>query len=501
MALTPRRLAGLALFAAVLLAPAPWGVLALAAAVTGRGVVAVGRFTRHRRSRRADPGTIVLGRDHRGGQVALSDRQLEAHALIVGASGAGKTTTLQTILAQQIARGRPVVAIDMKGSPAFASELAAAAGAAGRRLTVWRPDGPTHWNPLVHGGPTALKDRLMSAERFSEPHYQRAAERYLQTALTVLAAVHPERPPSLSEVVTVMAPPRLASLARRAPQPLASRTADYLATMTPDQLSAAAGLGTRLALLSESVAGPYLEPAGAATGYLEPAATTTAASAGPGLDLGAALEGGDVVLFSLNSSTYGKLAAQLGALAIQDLTSAAGRRLERPGGGQPVPATIALDEFSALGADNVLSLLARGREAGVSVLLATQELADLERAAPGFRDQVLGITALKLAHRQEVDASAVAISRLAGTERVWRETRQLPSLQGGRLASRGTRHEVEEPVVHPNEIKRLSTGQLVLLSNVPAPRVARTTVARTAPPPRASPVPGRRDQAAPGVTR
>jgi conjugal transfer pilus assembly protein TraD len=492
MALTPRRLAGLALLAAALLAPAPWGVLALTAALVGRGVVTVGRFARNRRMRRADAGTIVLGRDHAGHQVALSDRQLEAHALIVGASGAGKTTTLTTILAQQIGRGRPVVAIDMKGSPAFEAELAAAASAAGRRLIVWRPDGPTRWNPLAHGGPTALKDRLMSAERFSEPHYQRAAERYLQTALTVLATVHPDRPTSLSEVVTVMAPPRLASLARRAPRPLASRTGDYLASMTPDQISAAAGLGTRLALLSESVAGPYLEPPGA-----DPAGRP-----GPSVDLGAALEGGDVVLFSLNSSTYGKLAAQLGTLAIQDLTSAAGRRLERPGGGEPVPATIALDEFSALGADNVLSLLARGREAGVSVLLATQELADLERAAPGFRDQVLGITALKLAHRQEVDASAVAISRLAGTERVWRETRQLPSLRSGRLASRGTEHEVEEPVVHPNEIKRLSTGQLVLLSNVPTPRVARTTVARAAPPPPPeSRGRGQRDQAAPGVTR
>jgi conjugal transfer pilus assembly protein TraD len=471
-AVTPRRLAGLALLATVWLLPAPWGVLTLAAALAARGVVAAGRFAHRRRARRADPGTIVLGRDHTGRQVALSDRQLEAHALIVGASGAGKTTTLETILAQQIARGRPVVAIDLKGSPGFESALAAAAGAAGRRLMVWRPDGPTHWNPLAHGGPTALKDRLMSAERFSEPHYQRAAERYLQTALTVLAAVHPARPPSLSEVVTVMAPPRLASAARRAPPPLASRTADYLAAMTPDQLSAAAGLGTRLALLSESVAGPYLEPAAAEAG-----------SGGPSVDLGAALEGGDVVLFSLNSSTYGKLAAQLGALAIQDLTSAAGRRLERPGPRSPMPATIALDEFSALGADNVLSLLARGREAGVSVLLATQELADLERAARGFRDQVLGITALKLAHRQEVDVSAVAISRLAGTERVWRETRQLPSLRGARLGSRGTRHEVEEPVVHPNEIKRLSTGQLVLLSNVPTPRVARTTVQRGLPEP------------------
>ena len=55
--------------------------------------------------------------------------------------------------------------------------------------------------------------------------------------------------------------------------------------------------------------------------------------------------------------------------------------------------------------------------------------------------------------------------------------------------------------MHPNEIKRLATGQLVLLSNVPAPRVARTTVARTGsarPPSRA---PDRRDQTAPGVTR
>jgi type IV secretory pathway TraG/TraD family ATPase VirD4 len=125
--------------------------------------------------------------------------------------------------------------------------------------------------------------------------------------------------------------------------------------------------------------------------------------------------------------------------------------------------------------------LARGREAGVSVLLATQELADLERAGRGFRDQVLGITALTLAHRQEVDASAVAISRLAGTEPGWRQTRPLTGAGFGRRApiSRGSRTEIEQPVVHPNEIKRLGTGQLVLLANVPEPQVARTAVHRS----------------------
>jgi type IV secretory pathway TraG/TraD family ATPase VirD4 len=481
----PRRLASMALMASLLLVPWPWGVAALGAVVAARVTLAGVRRARRSGRGRSEPETIVLGRERSGGRVALTDRQLEAHALIVGASGAGKTTTLETILAQQIARGRPVVAIDMKGSPAFASTLATAAREAGRELRVFAPEGRAHWNPLAHGGPTALKDMLMSAERFSEPHYQRAAERYLQTALTVLRAVHPDRPPALSEVVDAMAPPRLAALARRAPAPLAGRVAEYVSSLPVDQANAAAGLGTRLALLSESVAGPRLEPAvaGVGTGRAE-------------IELAGALDGGDVVLFSLNSSTYGKLASQLGALAIQALTSAAGRRLERADP-ERRPATVALDEFSALGADNVLSLLARGREAGISVLLATQELADLERAAPGFRDQVLGITALKLAHRQEVDASAVAISRLAGTEPGWRETRQLPALGAGRrLASRGSRSEVERPVVHPNEIKRLPTGQLVLLSNVPEPRVARTTVRR--PPPART---ARSAQTAPGVIR
>src|SRR5205807_9328819 len=99
-----------------------------------------------------------------------------------------------------------------------------------------------------------------------------------------------------------------------------------------------------------------------------------------------ALGGGEVVLFSLNSSSYGKLASQIGALVIQDLVSAVGHRLNEKGSGSAMPtqATIAIDEFSALGADNVISLLARGREAGASVLPATQELADPDRAAPAF---------------------------------------------------------------------------------------------------------------------
>ena len=250
--------------------------------------------------------------------MTLADEQLAAHALVVGAAGAGKSTTMLAILSDHIARGRPVVALDMKGSPAFARQLGQAAARAGRQLRVWTPDGPSHWNPLAHGNATALKDMLISTERFTEPHFQRAAERYLQTALTVLHAARPGRPAHLDEVVAVMEPVRLAARLRDVPSPLAARVADYLGGLTSDQENAVRGLGTRLALLSESTAGRYLAPGD-----------------GPGVDLATALEGGDVVLLSLNSSVYGKLAAQLGALAIQALTSAAGHRLRAGSGAGP----------------------------------------------------------------------------------------------------------------------------------------------------------------------
>jgi conjugal transfer pilus assembly protein TraD len=495
-----RRYLALALWVAVLMVPSTAvaaGLLTIGAAlILGP---AVWRAARRRDGRRAALGRaqqVVLGADPAGRTVTLGDRQLAAHTLTVGASGAGKSTTMLTILDAHIRRGLPVIAIDMKGSPAFAAQLRSSAAAAGRELRVWTPDGPGHWNPLAHGNATSLKDQLISTERFSEPHYQRAAERYVQTALAVLHAAAEDRPAQLHEVVAVMEPRRLAGMLRGVPGPLAERVQDYLAGLTADQVSAVRGLGTRLALLSESCAGPYLR--------------TSAGRPGEAIDLQAGLGGGDVILFSLNSSVYGKLAAQLGALAIQDLISATGRRLDAADarGAAPPPATVAIDEFSALDGDNLLALLARGREAGVNVLMATQEMADLERAGRGFRDQVLGIVGVKIIHRQDVPASAETIAQMAGTEQFWERTEHLHGLFSRPGASRGSRRLAERYVVHPNVIKTLPVGEAVILTKLPTAEVRQVRV--TPPAVRAArgdpgPPPGRRppgrDDPAPGMMR
>ncbi len=436
----------LAAFGLLMVTPAPWFGIALVGLIGGS---LLARALRHRPARDAPPDAVELGRDARGARVAVTDRQLAAHGLVLGASGAGKSTTLARVLNDRIARGLPVVAIDLKGSPAFARSVADAAARASRPCRVFSLDGETHWNPLAHGNPSELKDKLIATERFTEPHYRRAAERYLQTALTVLGALAPQRPPTLSAVVALCEPRRLAAATRRAPGPLRDRVREYLAGLSPDQVSAIRGLGTRLAIVTESRAGALLEP-----GASE-------------IDLRAALRGETVVVFSLNSSTYGSLAAQLGTMAVQDLVSAAGARLGTPESGRQ--ALVAIDEFSALGADQVLALFARGREAGVGMLLSTQEFSDLDRAARGLRDQVVGNTAVKIIHRQDVPASALAAAQMTGTKRVWEETQHFGGWDG--ILPRGSRREVDRFRVAPDTIASLPTGSAVVITKVPQAEV------------------------------
>ena len=155
------------------------------------------------------------------------------------------------------------------------------------------------------------------------------------------------------------------------------------------------------------------------------------------------------------------------------MISVAGHQLKQPAGGL---ALVAIDEFSALDADNIIALHERARESGISVLLSTQELADLERNAYGLKDQVLGNIAVLAAHRQNVPASAETIATMIGTDTVWKQTYQTDDSFLGPLLGRrgartrtglGTEREVEAFRIHPNVIRELTTGEAVLITKIP----------------------------------
>ena len=58
-------------------------------------------------------------------------------------------------------------------------ELRHAAELSGRRFLEWTPDGASVYNPFGRGSETEIADKALAGERFTEPHYQRQAQRYM----------------------------------------------------------------------------------------------------------------------------------------------------------------------------------------------------------------------------------------------------------------------------------------------------------------------------------
>ncbi len=396
----------------------------------------------------AETGTRAAGACHPASEKRVSLQLVPVsagggmHTLVAGATGTGKTFTQAWIVTAAIAYGMSAIVVDPKGDRGLCERLRRAAGGAGKAFYVWTPEGPAVYNPYARGGETEIADKALAGERFTEPHYQRQAQRYLGHAVRALRTAG--REVSLAGLVEVLDPAGLELLARELPQERAGAVHAYLDSLTTRQRSDLTGVRDRLAIMAESDVGPWLDP--------------TTPDAEP-IELLGAVRSGAVVYFSLRADSRPLLAQMLGSAIVQDLQTVVSALQERP-----ARCVVAIDEFSAIAAEHVAGLFARSRSAGISLLLGTQELSDLR--LPGhemLQEQVLGNLSGVIAHRQAVPASAELIARLAGTRGAWRTT---VSSDG-----RTTRTRVSEPLIGPEEVMSLPTGHAAVI-RLSSPRSA-----------------------------
>lgn len=374
---------------------------------------------------------LVVGRAPSGRLVSIpfGGARGGTHALLVGATGSGKTMSQAWMAARGIDCGMGAVVIDPKGDGAMRSAVANAARRAEREFIEWTPAGPCAYNPFGRGSDTEVADKVLAGERFTEPHYLRQAQRFLGHAVRCLRASGIET--SLRTIAENLDPLALELLARGLPERLGNSTHAYLDSLTHRQLSDVAGVRDRLSILVESDVAPWLEPSGAGI---------------RGFDLFEAVRMRAVVYFDLDADRRPLLTQMLGAAIVQDLqTTVASLQSE------PTPTVVVIDEFSSLAAEQVVRLFGRARSAGLSLVLGTQELADLR--LPGrdaLLEQVLGNLTVLIAHRQVVPASAELVCGLAGTRGAWRTSRQ----DGGRT----TRTRTREAVLSTDEVINLAPG-------------------------------------------
>ena len=274
---------------------------------------------------------LILGRERHGRPVAiaLGGERGGTHTLVLGATGSGKTVTQALIARHAIARGMAAVIVDPKGDRALRESARRAARTAGRRFVEWTPAGPSVYNPCARGSETEIADRVLAAERYSEPHYQRQAQRYLGHAVRALQYTGAEV--TLAGLVRALDPAQLELLARTLPPEHGLAVHQYLDSLEPRQRRDLGGVRDRLAVIAESDVGRWLDPA------LGPAAVQR-------FDLLEAIQERAVIYFSLRADSRPLLAQMLGAAIVGDLQSAISTLQSGS-----VPALVLIDEFLGAG--------------------------------------------------------------------------------------------------------------------------------------------------------
>ncbi len=392
-------------------------------------------------------GRLEVGRDDRARAVSIPfGSSAGRHVLVVGATGAGKTVTQTWVACRAIEGGLAAVVIDPKGDARMRDALAAAARLVNRPFVEWTPAGPFVYNPLARGSASEIADKALAGERFTEPHYQRQAQRYLGHAVRMLRGAGV--PVSFPTLVAQLDPEALEALSETVVGEQAARTRDYIASLTARQRADLGGVRDRLAIIAESDLARWLDPAG------------TGASS---FDLLGAIVARAIVYFSLRADSWPLLAQMLGVAIVGDLRSAMAS-LQRA----PVATVVVIDEFAALASEQVAHLFGRARSAGISLVLGTQELSDLRvDGRDRLREQVLGNLSSLIAHRQVVGESAELVSGLAGAVGCWRTSH---SSDG-----RWTQTRIKAPAITAERIRALPPGVAAVLdlAGAGAPRLAR----------------------------
>lgn len=391
----------------------------------------------------APPDGWAIGYRRDGRPVSVSDAEARHHTLICGTPGSGKTTVLRQIL-EGVARRCPVVVVDCKASTNLREAVEAIPGS-----VVWTLGGDVRWDAL-RGDPTSLANKLLAAESYTAPAaiYRAAAERYIQWVATVLDLSGAPRDPAF--IKDHLPPPALRRLIRQAwarqgvgAPPKLQEIVQSLSDMGRAEEEGVSGFVARFGSYVEGEAGRSL-------------------GTGPdALVLEDAIRQGRTVLFSLNAAEYGHAAAKTGAWILLDLIRVAGR-LQAERWGDRRQCYVLIDEFSGLKEEgrHVVSVLARGREAGFGCVLATQGLADLRAAGPTVEQQAVQNTAIKILLRQGSAEDSDRWARHLGQF----EREELSRQVDDRGASAG-RHYVRwrsDFYVSPDELRVLGTGEAVV---------------------------------------
>jgi len=388
-------------------------------------------------SRLAENATLFAS-DLQGKPVYLKDKDAHLHTLIVGTTGSGKTTTLNHFIHSAVIRKMPLFFVDGKGDIDLAERVQGFCEDNNRPFYLFSMVGQSvRYNPLSTGGFTSKKDRIIELREWSEEHYKKLAEGYLQTLFRCLEKAGIDV--DLHQLSRYMDTRELYQLARE------RKDSDLIAAIEKIE-EAEKHIGSLKAEIQNFVSSEIGE--------------LFDTSAGRVLNLSKAYDEGAVVYFCLQPLAFPSYASVLGKLIINDLKALAAQQLGRTDGQSKI-FTI-FDEFSVFAGDQVINLINQGRGPGIHAFLSTQSLSDLAVAkGKDFVGQVLTNCNNYIIQRQNNPEDAEILAGVIGTRDSADYTAQIDT-DGS--TGMGSVRRAKEFICHPDQIKRLGLGEAIFVN-------------------------------------
>lgn len=395
----------------------------------------------------------------------LTEGQLNHHVHVVGASGFGKTVLLSHIIKQRIAQGKGLLFIDLKSDMETILKFAKYAAEADRAqdiqiFSLTDRKLSTAYNLLSDGTATQLRDRIVQSLNWSEEYYKNQASSFLLKLLILLCWLRDNKNTKFN-IGTILhcssSAQNIVEFGNQVPlseiriKSIAQGLFDFL--KEKEHFNSLQGLRTQLESIALSDFGDLI------------------CTNEEGINLFDSYKNSKIVFLFLDSRRYGETAKTIGKFIIQDLKSASAKVDAELKIDERKHFSVIIDEFADLATEDFIGFLDRARSSKMSIVVAHQEICDLQRISPEFAGRLMGNTSTLYAFLQKRPESAEIISGIAGTRRAWKKTMQservwLFDVPSGKNSLR----EVEEFVIHPNLIKSLRVGKCVCVKKYPKSR-------------------------------
>jgi len=404
-----------------------------------------------------DKNAVRLGSDDKGRPIYLKQRFRTMHAQVIGTTSAGKTESVILPWAiHDIENGNGLLIVDGKSDTSFLDKLYAYAHRANRaqdfRLFSLAHIESSHtFNPMVGGGATEIVERVFSSFRFENEFYRNIQYRIFHLLVRLILAK--KVTPTFMLVHRLITDPDLLTVWARdcGDELLRQELLKFVQENPKTREEKTSGLVTHLGHFSGGEFGTLFN------------------SVNPGIQFSEALEKNHICYFQLPSMYLPFLSEATGKLVLQAFQSAVSKRhLARDGKEQRFFSCF-LDDFQDYIYEGFGALLNKSRSANIGVVFSHQAIGDLNKVSPAFTNVVLTNTNIKCVMRTSDPDTADHFARSFGTEKSEKTTeRRKESIFGATKTGDGSVREVDQYVIHPNEIRSQGTGRGIV--TVPHPR-------------------------------